>query len=111
MSGAARALFVSHLARMGAQGERAWMLRRRISLRPKTHAGPQGLVIDYRCEAIEDFEGRNFDLVASLEVIEHVDDPAGFVAGLADGAGGRWADDPLHPQSHRYVKIDARRHS
>jgi|TARA_R110002020_G_scaffold21154_1_gene71786 2-polyprenyl-6-hydroxyphenyl methylase/3-demethylubiquinone-9 3-methyltransferase len=49
----------------------------------KAHAEPQGLAIDYRCEAIEDFAERDFDLVTSLEVIEHVDDPRGFVAGLA----------------------------
>ena len=49
----------------------------------KAHAEPQGLAIDYRCEAIEDSAGRDFDLVTSLEVIEHVDDPRGFVAGLA----------------------------
>ena len=49
----------------------------------KAHAEPQGLAIDYRNEAIEDFAGRDFDLVTSLEVIEHVDDPRGFVAGLA----------------------------
>lgn len=49
----------------------------------KAHAEPQALAIDYRCEAIEDFAGRDFDLVTSLEVIEHVDDPRGFVAGLA----------------------------
>jgi 2-polyprenyl-6-hydroxyphenyl methylase/3-demethylubiquinone-9 3-methyltransferase len=49
----------------------------------QAHAGPQGLAIDYRNEAIEDFAGREFDLVTSLEVIEHVDDPQAFVAGLA----------------------------
>lgn len=49
----------------------------------RAHAAPQGLDIDYRNEAIEDFSGRGFDLVTSLEVIEHVDDPQTFVAGLA----------------------------
>ncbi|WP_417591192.1 bifunctional 2-polyprenyl-6-hydroxyphenol methylase/3-demethylubiquinol 3-O-methyltransferase UbiG [Parasphingorhabdus sp.] len=57
----------------------------------KAHAEPQGLAIDYRNEAIEDFEGRGFDLVTSLEVIEHVDDPQVFVNGLA----GALADDGL----------------
>jgi len=57
----------------------------------KAHAEPQGLAIDYRHEAIEDFEGRGFDLVTSLEVIEHVDDPQGFVNGLA----GALVDDGL----------------
>ncbi|WP_417729692.1 bifunctional 2-polyprenyl-6-hydroxyphenol methylase/3-demethylubiquinol 3-O-methyltransferase UbiG [Roseovarius sp.] len=49
----------------------------------KAHAGPQGLEIDYRNTAIEDFEGKDFDLVTSLEVIEHVDAPQAFVNGLA----------------------------
>ena len=57
----------------------------------KAHAQPQGLDIDYRNEAIEDFSDRGFDLVTSLEVIEHVDDPQAFVAGLA----GAMADDGL----------------
>jgi 2-polyprenyl-6-hydroxyphenyl methylase/3-demethylubiquinone-9 3-methyltransferase len=33
---------------------------------------------------IEDLPGRRFDLVTSMEVIEHVSNPAAFVAGLAD---------------------------
>jgi len=57
----------------------------------KAHAEPQGLAIDYRNQAIEDFSGRGFDLVTSLEVIEHVDDPQAFIAGLA----GAMADDGL----------------
>jgi 2-polyprenyl-6-hydroxyphenyl methylase/3-demethylubiquinone-9 3-methyltransferase len=57
----------------------------------RAHAEPQGLAIDYRHQAIEDFAGRGFDLVTSLEVIEHVDDPQAFVAGLA----GAMADDGL----------------
>ena len=49
----------------------------------KAHAEPQQLGIDYRNEAIEKFDRTGFDLVTSLEVIEHVDDPAGFISGLA----------------------------
>ena len=41
------------------------------------------LAIDYRNQPIEDFGESGFDLVTSLEVIEHVEDPARFVAGLA----------------------------
>lgn len=48
-----------------------------------SHAKGQGLTIDYRNQAIEDFGDSGFDLVTSLEVIEHVADPARFVAGLA----------------------------
>jgi len=50
----------------------------------KAHAGGQGLAIDYRAGGIESLAGagERFDLVTSLEVIEHVADPAAFVAGL-----------------------------
>jgi 2-polyprenyl-6-hydroxyphenyl methylase/3-demethylubiquinone-9 3-methyltransferase len=48
----------------------------------KAHAAGQGLSIDYRCAAVEQVGGQ-FDLVTSLEVIEHVADPATFVKALA----------------------------
>lgn len=47
------------------------------------HAAQSGLAIDYIAGGIEDLSGRQFDLVTSMEVIEHVTDPAAFVAGLA----------------------------
>lgn len=46
------------------------------------HAAQSGLAIDYRAGGVEGLSGQ-FDLVTSLEVIEHVSDPAGFVRGLA----------------------------
>lgn len=49
----------------------------------RAHAEAQGLAIDYVAGGVEAVAGRQFDLVTSLEVIEHVADPAGFVAGLA----------------------------
>lgn len=48
----------------------------------RLHAQGQGLEIDYRAAAVEETDGR-FDLVTSLEVIEHVADPGEFVAALA----------------------------
>ncbi len=48
----------------------------------KIHAAQSGLAIDYRAGGVEGLDGQ-FDLVTSLEVIEHVSDPAGFVRGLA----------------------------
>ena len=48
----------------------------------QAHARGQGLAIDYRAAAVEDLGGA-FDLVTSLEVIEHVADPRAFLASLA----------------------------
>ncbi len=49
----------------------------------RSHAALSGLTIDYRAGGIEALTGESFDLVTSLEVIEHVTTPATFVAGLA----------------------------
>lgn len=49
----------------------------------RAHAAASGLSIDYRAGGIEALTGEQFDLVTCLEVIEHVADPAAFVAGLA----------------------------
>lgn len=48
----------------------------------RAHALGQGLEIDYRVGGAEALGGR-YDLVTSLEVVEHVAEPAAFVAGLA----------------------------
>lgn len=48
------------------------------------HAQAQGLAIDYRAGSIETLGAEPFDLVTSMEVVEHVADPAAFVRGLAD---------------------------
>jgi 2-polyprenyl-6-hydroxyphenyl methylase/3-demethylubiquinone-9 3-methyltransferase len=50
----------------------------------RAHATASGLVIDYVAgEAETAVAGRTFDLVTSMEVIEHVTDPAAFIATLA----------------------------
>lgn len=54
------------------------------------HAEGQGLAIDYRVGGVETLHSK-YDLVTSLEVIEHVRDPRGFVWGLAEAM----ADDGL----------------
>lgn len=46
------------------------------------HATAMGLSIDYRHGDTSVVAGETFDLVTSLEVIEHVADPRSFIAGL-----------------------------
>ena len=51
----------------------------------RAHAEGQGLTIDYRPIGVEALGMKGaFDLVTSMEVIEHVADPALFVRGLAE---------------------------
>ena len=49
------------------------------------HARAAGLAIDYRVAAAEELvaERERFDLVCAMEVVEHVADPAGFLAACA----------------------------
>jgi 2-polyprenyl-6-hydroxyphenyl methylase/3-demethylubiquinone-9 3-methyltransferase len=49
----------------------------------RAHAAGQGLAIDYRHGGIESLADERFDLIVSMEVIEHVADPAAFVGGIA----------------------------
>ena len=46
------------------------------------HAASQGLSITYRCADVASIDGQ-FDLVTSMEVIEHVAEPSAFVAALS----------------------------
>jgi 2-polyprenyl-6-hydroxyphenyl methylase / 3-demethylubiquinone-9 3-methyltransferase len=48
------------------------------------HATAGGLDIRYLAGELETLADERFDLVTALEVIEHVTDPAGFVAGLVE---------------------------
>ena len=48
----------------------------------RAHSAAMDLKIDYRAAPVEAIDGQ-FDLVTSLEVIEHVADPAAFVKSLA----------------------------
>lgn len=49
----------------------------------QAHAALSGLAIDYRAGGVETLDGATFDLVTSMEVIEHVTDAAAFTRGLA----------------------------
>ena len=46
------------------------------------HAVGSGLTIDYQCGDIGELGLSGYDLVTSLEVLEHVSDPAAFIAAL-----------------------------
>lgn len=47
----------------------------------RSHADAAGLAIDYRNAAVEELAGEQFDVVLNMEVVEHVNDLAGFMAG------------------------------
>jgi 2-polyprenyl-6-hydroxyphenyl methylase/3-demethylubiquinone-9 3-methyltransferase len=74
-------LICEPLCRLGANVTGIDAAARNIAI-AANHAERGGLDIDYRHAAAEDLadEGRAYDAVLSLEVVEHVADAAGFVA-------------------------------
>lgn len=80
--GCGAGLLAEPLARMGASVTAIDAAPENITV-ARSHAQRQGLAIDYRVGGVETLAGERFDLVTSMEVIEHVADPATFVAGLA----------------------------
>lgn len=72
------------LARMGAKVTAIDAAPENIEV-ARAHGAGQGLVIDYRCMALEELaaEGRVFDLITCLEVIEHVANRDAFLAALS----------------------------
>lgn len=80
--GCGAGLLAEPLARMGAAVTGVDAAPENIGA-ARVHAEATGLEIDYVAGGIEDLAGRQFDLVTSMEVIEHVSDPAAFVGGLA----------------------------
>ena len=87
--GCGAGLLAEPLARLGAEVVAVDAAPENIAA-ARLHAGPQGLPIDYRVGSVEALTGP-FDLVTSLEVVEHVSDVRAFVRGLA----GALADDGL----------------
>lgn len=69
------------LSRLGAQMTGIDPAHENIAA-AKAHAETQGLAIDYRAATVESLvaEGAEFDAVLCLEVVEHVPDPAAFLA-------------------------------
>ena len=80
--GCGAGLLTEPLTRMGAAATGLDAAPENIAA-AKLHADGQGLTIDYRAGSVETLGAdEKFDLVCSMEVIEHVTDPAAFVAGL-----------------------------
>jgi 2-polyprenyl-6-hydroxyphenyl methylase/3-demethylubiquinone-9 3-methyltransferase len=81
--GCGAGLLAEPLARMGATVAGLDAAPENVAA-AQVHAAGQGLAIDYRAGSVEGLgAGESFDLVCAMEVIEHVTDPAAFVAGLA----------------------------
>jgi 2-polyprenyl-6-hydroxyphenyl methylase/3-demethylubiquinone-9 3-methyltransferase len=79
--GCGAGLLAEPLARLGAKVTAVDAAPELIEV-AKAHAAGQGLAIDYRSVGVEELDGQ-FDLVTSMEVIEHVVDPQTFVEDLA----------------------------
>ena len=79
--GCGAGLLAEPLARLGAKVTAIDAAAELIEV-AREHSAGQGLEIDYRASAVEDTSGQ-FDLITSLEVIEHVADPHVFIEALA----------------------------
>lgn len=79
--GCGAGLLAEPLARLGAKVTAIDAAEPLIAA-ARAHADGQGLDIDYRVGEIAALPGR-FDLVTSMEVIEHVADPDAFIGALA----------------------------
>ncbi|HEU0284544.1 MAG TPA: bifunctional 2-polyprenyl-6-hydroxyphenol methylase/3-demethylubiquinol 3-O-methyltransferase UbiG, partial [Sphingomicrobium sp.] len=78
--GCGAGLLAEPLARLGAQVTAIDPAAELIAA-ARDHAAGQGLAIDYRVSAVEDLTG-TFDLITSMEVIEHTADPQQFLNDL-----------------------------
>jgi 2-polyprenyl-6-hydroxyphenyl methylase / 3-demethylubiquinone-9 3-methyltransferase len=78
--GCGAGLLAEPLARLGAAVTAVDAAPELIAV-AKEHSAGQGLDIDYRHAAVEALDGR-FDLVTSMEVIEHVANPQSFLTSL-----------------------------
>lgn len=79
--GCGAGLLAEPLARLGAKVTAIDPTSELINV-ARDHAAGQGLEIDYRVSAVEDLDGK-YDLITSMEVIEHTADPQQFIDDLA----------------------------
>ena len=80
--GCGAGLLCEPLARLGARVTGVDAAPENIAA-ARAHAAQSGLAIEYHAGELAGLGLTGFDLVTSLEVIEHVADPGGFVRGLA----------------------------
>lgn len=80
--GCGAGLLCEPLARLGAAVTGVDAAQENVAV-ASAHAAGAGLSIDYRCGDVAQLGLKDFDLVTSMEVIEHVADKAAFVAALA----------------------------
>jgi 2-polyprenyl-6-hydroxyphenyl methylase/3-demethylubiquinone-9 3-methyltransferase len=85
--GCGAGLLTEPLARLGAQATGLDAAPENIGA-AQAHAEAGGLEIEYLAGGIEEVAGRRFDLLVSMEVVEHVADTAAFAQGLADALAG-----------------------
>ena len=83
--GCGAGLLTEPLARLGAEVTGVDPAPENVEA-AREHALGQGLAIDYRVGSVEALAGP-YDLVTSLEVVEHVADTRAFVEGLARALG------------------------
>jgi 2-polyprenyl-6-hydroxyphenyl methylase/3-demethylubiquinone-9 3-methyltransferase len=78
-------LMAEPMARLGATVTGADAATGNIAV-ARLHAEEQGLAIDYRATTSEALaaEGHSYDVVMALEIVEHVADPAEFIATCRD---------------------------
>ena len=80
--GCGAGLLCEPLARLGAAVTGVDAAAENIAA-AKAHAAGAGLDIDYRCGDVGELGLSGFGLVTSLEVLEHVSDPAAFIGALS----------------------------
>ena len=84
--GCGAGLLAEPLARMGAETTGIDAAEDNVRV-AAAHAAASGLAITYRCGDVATMGLAGFDLVTSMEVIEHVADKPAFVAALAAALG------------------------